>query len=277
METTDQQAQAATPREERVAKVAEAIRRDSKERGKLILADALAPHFEGLEPKEAEAVFGLLLDSEAYDDIVALQVPSGAVYLYSSRHVVPEQAQALALIEAAGERLAARVRAASQQQTALTAVGELGPFMPEFDAGQIETVVDLVLEDKRYADIQAVTATTGAVYLYSERFITGNYAQMLARVEAGDPLATIAETVRDESRIYPRPTDVLLFTQAPFGLKPAQIEEYVAALLQEERYQDIQKIEASTGAVYLHSTEHLSSALARSMVHWEEVERYENP
>jgi hypothetical protein len=277
METIDQQEHAATPREERVAEVAEAIRRDSQERGRLILADALAPHFEGLEPKEAEAVFGLLLDSEAYDDIVALQVPSGAVYLYSSHHFVPERAQAQALIEAAGERLAARVRAASQQQTALTAVGELGPFMPEFDAGQIETVVDLVLEDARYADIQAVKAPNGAAYLYSERFITANYAQMLARVEAGDPLATIAETVRDESRIYPRPTDVRLFTQAPFRLKPAQIEEYVAALLREEGYQDIQKIEASTGAVYLHSTEHLSAALARSMVHWEEVERYENP
>jgi hypothetical protein len=277
MDTTEQQDQHA-PREELVSRVADAIRQDSQERGKLTLADSLAPHFEGLEPQEAESIFGILLDSEAYEDITALQVPSGSVYLYSSRHVVPERAKMEALIEAAGERLAARVRAASQQQITLTAVGELGSFMPEFDADQIDAVVAHLLESKgRYADIQAVTAATGAVYLYSERHITGNYAQLLARVEAGDPLATIAETVRDESRIYPRPTHVRLFTQPPFGLKPDQIDEYVDALLQEEGYQDIQRIRAQTGAVYLYSTKHLSEALARSMVYSEEVERYENP
>lgn len=283
METTEQQDQQAEPaaaglREKVVTRVADAIRQDSQEGGKLTLADSLAPHFEGLEPKEAEAIFAILLDSEAYDDITALQVPSGSVYLYSSRHVVPERAQMQALIEAAGERLAEKVRVASQQQITLTAVGELGPFFPEFDAGQIETVVTHLLEEEeQYADIRAVTAPNGAVYLYSDRHITSNYAELLARVDAGDPLITIAETVRDESRIYPRPTNTHLFTQPPFSLKRDQLNEYIATLMQEEEYQDIQKIVASTGAVYLYSTKHLSQALARSMVYSEEVERYENP
>ncbi len=70
-----------------------------------------------------------------------------------------------------------------------------------------------------------------------------------------DPCATIATMVRNESRVYPQPTNIELFAE----------------------FKDIQLIHASTDARYLYSNLYMDEDHARSLVEWEEVEREENP
>ena len=54
------------------------------------------------------------------------------------------------------------------------------------------------------------------VYFFSESLVTHAYAKLLFRSAENDPQRLVAETVRDESSSYPRPTPLSLFTAAPF-------------------------------------------------------------
>ncbi len=149
--------------------------------------------------------------------------------------------------------------------------------MPDLEPDKIAVNLAEVLRDDRYRDIKSVVASTGAVYLYSETYITRNYADILVRVEANDPCATIAGMVRDESRIYPRPTNIELFKEQVFNIAPDELETHIAGTLERQEFQDIKLIHASTGARYLYSDLYMDEDYARSLVEWEEVERDENP
>ena len=60
--------------------------------------------------------------------------------------------------------------------------------------------------------------------------MTRRYAEAAVRAADGDQCAAIAETVRDESATYPRPTPIAMFLDAPFMLEPSDIERAVAGL-----------------------------------------------
>ena len=51
---------------------------------------------------------------------------------------------------------------------------------------------------------------------------------------------------------------------------------HVARLLEREEYQDIKKIVASTGAIYLYSDQYLNPNQAKALVEWNEVGQHEN-
>jgi hypothetical protein len=160
----------------------------------------------------------------------------------------------------------------------LTGVDRLDSLFPEPLTS--EQKIDLFTEmakDDRYQDIQSLTAVTGAAFVYSETYMTRNYAEILARVEAKDPLVVISETVREESRVYPRPTAIELFREPVFGIGSTEIETHVAHLLEQPEFTDIKQVIASNGARYLYSELYMSKDLASSTVEWLEVERFENP
>ena len=62
-----------------------------------------------------------------------------------------------------------------------------------------------------------------------------------------------------------------------FNIDPDKMASYVEALSAVDEYQDIVKLEASTGAIYLYSSQYLNGDLAKSLMEWEEVGQYENP
>jgi len=82
--------------------------------------------------------------------------------------------------------------------------------------------------------------------------MTGNYAQILARVEENDPCFTISETVREESKIYPRPTNIETFKYGLFNINRDELDTHIARTM--EQYPDIKLLRASSGGVYLYST-----------------------
>ena len=131
--------------------------------------------------------------------------------------------------------------------------------------------------DEGYADIQSISDSAGRLYLYSERHMSGRYAQILARSVADDPCGVIADTVREESRIYPRPTRVDLFAEPVYGIAPVDLDASLDRLFASETYSDIKRLTASTGAEYLYSDRHLTADWARSLVESLELDYHENP
>ena len=202
---------------------------------------------------------------------------SGTAYLYSETYITKNQAEILIQTEDIKTKIAEKVREDSKNLTKVTVVDSLGTLIPDLEPDKVEDNVAELLKDDRYHDIKSVVASTGTVYLCSERYITKNYADILVRAEVNDPCATIAATVRDEARIYPRATRIEFFENPIFNIDPDELETYIARTLERQEFQDIKLIHASTDARYLYSNLYIDEDYARSLVEWEEVEEEENP
>jgi hypothetical protein len=116
----------------------------------------------------------------------------------------------------------------------------------------------------------------GRTYVYSSRRMTPQYALMSARADADDLRHAIAETVRSDSVVYPRPTAVEFFCGAPYFFAPDAVDEAIGRLLGDPQYQDIQEISASNGARFLYSSAHMVAPLAQSLAEWAAVDRFNN-
>jgi hypothetical protein len=149
--------------------------------------------------------------------------------------------------------------------------------IPGAEPGKIEDHLDLILDDERYKDLKLVSNSRGSRYFYSEDHMTATYATVLARAEANDPLGTIAATVREDSRIYPRPTSLGTFSAPIFNMDVRELQRYSEEIASRPEYADIKIARASNGAIYLYSEQFLDPDWARSTVEWEEVGKYENP
>lgn len=140
------------------------------------------------------------------------------------------------------------------------------------------------------ADVEAILAEAGpslpdigriagasTSYWYSTNSMTESYATSLARVEEKDPLNLIAQTVRDDSRIYPRPTSLAVFYEAPWRLGQTEMASALLKLGRSPGVEDIQSCTASNGAVYLYSTKYMTPDHASGLTEYYEVERWNNP
>ena len=116
----------------------------------------------------------------------------------------------------------------------------------------------------------------GRTYVYSERLMTSQYALLAARAESEDLPYIIAETVRSDSVVYPRPTSVQFFCGAPYFLSPDMVAAAVEALSSDPQYADIRQLRASDGSLYLYSAEHMHPAYAQSLAEWDAVGRFQN-
>lgn len=125
-------------------------------------------------------------------------------------------------------------------------------------------------------DIASIGGTAGPYY-YSTLSMTEAYATHLARVEDKDPLRLVAETVRDESRIYPRPTATKIFLEQPFSLARSELASVLLRLQRDPGTSDIRSCAASNGAVYLYSDKYLTESHAQGLTEYYEVERWQNP
>lgn len=114
-------------------------------------------------------------------------------------------------------------------------------------------------------------------YYFSDLSMTETYAVHLFRIEERDPVRLVADTVRDESRIYPRPTYVSTFLDSPFFMKPAEIEETIARIAMRPDTTDIKECESSNGVKFLYSSLYLEETHATGLAEFFEVVQRENP
>jgi hypothetical protein len=265
------------PAETIYAAIAEKVRSGSQALAQPIHIEELGSLFPDLTPDQIISHLTEQVKTEPYQDIKVMTSTSGAVYLYSDTFIAPAEASERVLAEETQEKIVGKVREDSETFSRLTATESLVELFPDLPPDKIEKYVETMTAEEKYQDIKRLSGPTGIGYLYCETHMTGNYATLLARAGAKDPCATIAETVREESRIYPRPTKVELFYTPLFQIDADQMETIVERTLQRPEYKDIQKMVASTGAVYLYSDLYLNAAFAEAWIQWEEVERYNNP
>lgn len=147
------------------------------------------------------------------------------------------------------------------------------PF--SFADEELAQVMDDLDQDEAYADIVRIAdERSGAEYLHSTTFLTVAYARHAIRARANDSAFLIAQTVRENSEIYPKPTSLEFFEFEPFGLGFDDILANAKAILADEACADIRSVTVSNGMVYLYSDKFLSEGQAQAMAQWVEVDMY---
>jgi hypothetical protein len=107
--------------------------------------------------------------------------------------------------------------------------------------------------------------------------MTRAYAVHLARLEERDPRRLVAGLVRDNARIYPRPTALAILREAPYRISEEDLALILAAEGKDGEDADIRSLITSNGAVYLYSNRYLSPEHAQGLAEWEAVGAQENP
>lgn len=128
----------------------------------------------------------------------------------------------------------------------------------------------------RNEDLREIAGRHGIPYYYSTQSLSETYATILVRKE-DNPLELIAEIVRENSRIYPRPVPLDIFKESPFDLSQAEILECLKKMGQGSDYQDIAETTTSIGTKYLFSSQHLDPHYASTLAEWLDVGQPNNP
>ncbi|MCF8000645.1 MAG: hypothetical protein K9K76_02125 [Halanaerobiales bacterium] len=153
---------------------------------------------------------------------------------------------------------------------------ELKEIDLELSDEEIDKKIEILKSDNQFNDIRVLSGEEGR-YIFSDDSMTKKYATMMAKVEEDNLKELIAETVREDSKIYPRPTDIKVFKKSPFYLEEDVLNQVIDQMVEETDYKDIKKIVASNGALYLYSNAHMEEDHAIGLTEWVEVIRKEIP
>jgi len=159
-------------------------------------------------------------------------------------------------------RIAERVRADSRERRRLTRDEEVRVLVPELERDELSRLLAGMAEQGLYGDIKAVVAPSGRVYLFSEKHLIAAEAAELGRIE--EARHAVADRIRaDSSRIALTPAADLepLF---PFP-EPERRAAFMAEVLADERFEDLQVTKGPKGEVYYHSDRHVSGNYAAVM------------
>jgi hypothetical protein len=186
----------------------------------------------------------------------------------------PEEAVARAVVEMirkkskAGELLQQDELARGLRERTLL------PAEEEEGKRRLDTAVERALDGN--ADLVMLHAEDRAPRYFSSQFMTEAYARILVGKES-DPLLLIADIVRENSAVYPRPVPVDMFTGVPFDLSREEIQACLERMAGQEQYNDIHQTETSIGSVFLYSTHHLDPDYASMLAEWLDVGQARNP
>jgi hypothetical protein len=144
----------------------------------------------------------------------------------------------------------------------------------EAQAGETGPILKKLVEET--GDLKELTGQDGVRRYYSSDFMTEAYARILLQ-KKGDRLCLIAETVRENSALYPRPVPLDLFTKPPFELTQQEVLNDLERMGSEEEYRDIVSTRTSTSRVFLYSTLHLEPDHASMLAEWLDVGQSNNP
>lgn len=231
------------------------VRDDTQRLARPITLDEFAALSPSVGRQEVrDAVAEVVADGTCPD--IKLVVAFSGEYLFSEKYLSEDQASALARAEQLQFKIVAGIRGDSKYLSKLTKVEALAELAPDVEPGEIAGSLAAIMKNDRFVDIGLLTARDGTAYAFSEQSMTEEYARILLRIEADDPCYTIAETVRDESRVYPRPTDIEIFKYGLFNMDRNKLDEYIART--QEAYGDIKVLRVASGTVYLYSETYMN-------------------
>ncbi len=125
-------------------------------------------------------------------------------------------------------------------------------------------------------DLKEISDKNGTPHYYSAQSLSEIYARILILREE-DPLLLLAQIIRENSAIYPRPVPLDLFRESPFDLTPEEISECLKNMREGKEYQDIAQTTTSIGTVFLYSNRHLDPDYASMLAEWFDVGQANNP
>jgi hypothetical protein len=159
-------------------------------------------------------------------------------------------------------------------------------ILDEFLGREILSAHDEALEDRlerilekaiaEREDLRKLPGKEGIPRYYSSQWMSETYVRILVGRE-GDLLRLIAETVRENSRVYPRPVPITMFREMPFGLTEEEISDCLGRMAGQKEYEDIARSITSIGTIFLYSNSHLDPDCASSIAEWTEVGQLESP
>lgn len=254
------------------------VRRNSKRYGSLTSSRILSVIAKGLPGDLQHGVLESVSKDAHSSDIRTLTTQSGQVFLYSVTYMSSDDATAKGKLEEVKHAMAERIRRDSRVLTQLTPLNTMFALIPEVKPVKICSLLNEMQSQLQYRDIKNVSAFSGELYLYCDQHITDKYAALLVRSAVSDASRTIVETVREESRVYPRPTKVSLFTSQVFGIPASTLQPCIVRVLNSPEYSDIRKlVHPATEAEYLYSTLHLNEENAYSLMKWLEEGNHAEP
>ena len=234
--------------------------RTAAEKGTPTPLDALWALATDMPPEELEERLADLAADEETADIKRIVAFTGAEYLYSDKFMTPGQAEKTVRSEELQLKIVVEIRGDSKYLSQLTRVDGLDKLAPDLKPGEIEAELEALKQSDFFADIHTMSTSDGTMYAVSEISVSETYANILLRTAEKDPCFTIAETVRDESRTYPRPTNIEMFKYALFDLDRSRLDEYIATVL--EKFEDIKRYDGPKESVYLYSDQYMTELQA---------------
>ncbi len=185
-----------------------------------------------------------------------------------------EARQAAARIIREGSE-AGRLLSRLEIRTRLIALGALGSEGDEPSAAaKLESLLEEAVAET--GDLREIHGPDQVSQYYSLEYLSESYARLLL-LKRGNPLDLIAETVREDSARYPRPTSLLVFEGPPFDLTAGQIRACLDQMVRQAGYEDIARITTSVGTVFLYSARHLDPSHASMLAEWLEVGQFNSP
>jgi hypothetical protein len=123
-------------------------------------------------------------------------------------------------------------------------------------------------------DLEEISGKNGIPHYYSALSLSETYAGILIRKEES---SLIAEIVRENSAIYPRPVPLDFFKESPFDLTQQEILDCLGKMGEQGEYQDIAQTTTSIGTVFLYSNRHLDPGYASILAEWFDVGQINSP
>lgn len=108
--------------------------------------------------------------------------------------------------------------------------------------------------------IESLQSWDSKRYYFFTPLLSTSYARLLSA--KNNPYEQILETVRESSRLYPRPVGVFTFEFAPFNIDPTVIKDVLDRISKDEKAKDIKVSVTSAGSVYLYSSDYLEDDYA---------------
>ncbi|WP_422486668.1 hypothetical protein [Gudongella sp. DL1XJH-153] len=138
-------------------------------------------------------------------------------------------------------------------------------------------VPEMLLNLKDELELKTIEDAEAQTFYYSGKEMTDKYAGIIIRVKNKDIIRLVADTVREESRRYPRPTYVTMFNLPPYDLSSGELEEMLSEISFDSEYNDLKFTSASNGALFIYSGKYMSKGYADYLAEWIEVGQDENP
>ncbi|MCD8339136.1 MAG: hypothetical protein LUC43_02900, partial [Burkholderiales bacterium] len=105
----------------------------------------------------------------------------------------------------------------------------------ELEPAYFDEMAEELLKGKY--SVQALTSWDGKTYFHFLPLMSASYAKLLSA--KNNPYQLVLDTIRDNSRIYPRPIGVYTFENPPFNLKMDEIKAILDKIAEDENAKDI--------------------------------------